>query len=241
MQFHMHVENEASTLVHCYYCVLMISVVGCFSYVWWRILLEINEDVATTADKMRECERNAKSPANLQERRNECIQGTARANILLTSPRVSFSESSAMPNYDLNNNSLNHREKHEDQERFNCMGVKDDKRHIARDACQQLNDGGSRVTPQRQKRESGQAPVYKEASRPRPPSSRESSDGYLAASSRDRHNFREDWIPSAPHDSTYTLKQLVFLAQQLDEKQGPVLGLYYRRCRKLPPLLHVKY
>jgi hypothetical protein len=231
----MHVENEASTLVHCYYCVLMISVVGCFSYVWWRILLEINEDVATRADKMREWERNAQSPANLQERRNECPQGTARANILSTPPRVSFSESSATPNYDLNNNSSNCREKHEHQERFNCMGVKDDKRHISRDACQQLNDRGGRVTPQRQTRESGQAPVYKDASRP--PGSRESSDGYLAVSCRDRHNLGEDWIPSAPHDSTYTLKQLVFLAQQLDEKQGP---LYYRRCRKPPPLLHVK-
>ena len=209
----MHVENEASTLVHCYYCVLVISVFGCFSHVWRRILLEINEeDVATKADKMREWERNAKSPANLQEKRKESTQGPGGVNILSSSPRVSFSESSATPpNHDLYNNSLNCREKHEDQvhERFNCMGVKDDKRHISRDGCQQLNDRGGRVTPQRQKRESRQAPVYKEAWRL--PGSRESSDGYLAVSSRDRHNLSEDGIPSAPHDSQYTqLKKMLF-------------------------------
>ncbi len=34
---------------------------------------------------------------------------------------------------------------------------------------------------------------------------------YLDASSRDRHNLREDGIPSVPHDSAYTqLKQLLF-------------------------------
>jgi hypothetical protein len=35
------------------------------------------------------------------------------------------------------------------------------------------------------------------------------------------HNLREDWIPSAPHHSLDTLKQLFFLAKELDEFSHP--------------------
>ena len=212
----MHVENEASALVHYYYCVLVITVASCFSYVLWSILLALNEDVTTKTDKGREWERNVKSQTNFQERRKECRYSTARASMVSSSQRVSFSESSAPPNSDLNNDSVNCREKNEDQghatARFYSMGVNDDKRHLSRDACQQLNDLRGCVTPQRQKRESLQA---WEASRP--PGSRDLPDGYLAVPSRGWHNLGEDGIPSVPHDSSSTLKQLACLAQQLDE------------------------
>jgi hypothetical protein len=116
IEFHMQVENEASTLVHGYYCVLVITVASCFSYVLWSILLALNEEVITTTDKGREWKRNVKPQANFQERRKVCQYNTARASMLSSSQRVSFPKSSApLPNYDLNNNSVNCREKNEDQ------------------------------------------------------------------------------------------------------------------------------